>query len=78
MFEAHIQYELQIILYKSRNGCAPQYLYNMLVANSPDSSYNLRNTATDLKAYFRSSFLARARFFAIDILRTNGEYQITF
>ena len=44
-----IQYELQIIVYKSRNGLASQYLYNMFVANSSDSSYNLRNTATDLK-----------------------------
>ena len=45
-----IQYELQIIVYKSRNGLAPQYLYNMFVANSDsDSSYNLCNTATDLK-----------------------------
>ena len=44
-----IQYELQIIVYKSRNGLAPQYLNNMFVANSSDSSYNLRNTATDLK-----------------------------
>ena len=49
MIEALIQYELQIILYKSRNGLAPQYCYNMLVANSSDSSDNLRNTATDLK-----------------------------
>ena len=47
--EALIQYELQIIVFISRNGLAPQYLYNMLVANSSDSSYNLRNTATDLK-----------------------------
>ena len=44
-----IQYELQIIVYKSRNGLAPRYLYDMFVANSSDSSYNLRNTATDLK-----------------------------
>ena len=44
-----IQYGMQIIVYKSRNGVAPQYLYNMFVANSSDSSYNLRNTATDLK-----------------------------
>ena len=38
-----IQYELQIIAYKSRNGLAPRYLYNMFVANSFDSSYNLQN-----------------------------------
>ena len=44
-----IQYELQIIVCKSRNGFAPRYLYNMFVANSSDSSYNLQNTATDLK-----------------------------
>ena len=44
-----IQYELRIIVYKSRNRLAPQYLYNMFVANSYDSSYNLRNAATDLK-----------------------------
>ena len=44
-----IQYELQIIVYKSRNGLAPRYLYNMFVANSSNSSYNLRNTVTDLK-----------------------------
>ena len=47
--EALILYELQIIVYKSRNGLVGQYLYNMLVANSSDSSYKLGNTATDLK-----------------------------
>ena len=44
-----IQYELQIIVYKSRNGLTPRYRYNMFAANSSDSSYNLQNTATDLK-----------------------------
>ena len=44
-----IQYELQSIVYKSRNGLAPRYLYTMFVASSSDSSYTLRNTATDLK-----------------------------
>ena len=47
--EALILYELQIIVYKSRNGLVGQYLYNMLVANSSDSSYKLGNAATDLK-----------------------------
>ena len=47
--EDRIQYELQIIVYKSRNGLAPQYLYNTFVANSFYSSYILQNTATDLK-----------------------------
>ena len=44
-----IQYELQIVVYKFRNGRALQYLYNMFVAKSSDSSYNLRGTETDLK-----------------------------
>ena len=44
-----IQYEWQIIVCKSRNGLAPRYLYNMFAASSSDYSYNLRNTATDLK-----------------------------
>ena len=35
---------------------APRYLYNMFVANSSDSSYNLRNTATDLKLPKKTSF----------------------
>ena len=47
--EDHIQYELQIIVCKSRKRLAPQYLYNVFVDNSSDSLYNLRNTATDLK-----------------------------
>ena len=42
-------HELQIIVYKYRNGLAPRYLYDMFGANSSDSSYNLQNTATDLK-----------------------------
>ena len=41
--EDPIQYVLQIIVYKSRNGLAPRYLCNMFAANSSDSSYNLRN-----------------------------------
>ena len=45
-----------IIVYKSRNGLAPRYLYNMFVANSSDSSYNLQNTATDLKLLKKTSF----------------------
>ena len=47
--EDPIQYVLQIIVYKYRDGLAPRYLYNMFAANSSDSSYNLRNTVTDLK-----------------------------
>ena len=44
-----IQYESQLIVFKSRNGLAPQYLFDMFVASSADSRYNLRNTATDLR-----------------------------
>ena len=44
-----IHYELQISVYKSRNGFAHRYFYNMFVAYSSDSLYNLLNTATDLK-----------------------------
>ena len=46
---------LQIIVYESRNGLAPQNLYNMLVANSSDSLYNLRCIATDLKLLTKNS-----------------------
>ena len=44
-----IQYESQLIVFKFRNGLAPQYLSDMFVANSADSRYNLRNNATDLR-----------------------------
>ena len=46
MIEVLTQYELQIIVYKSRNGLAPQYPYNIFLANSSDSLFNLLNTAT--------------------------------
>ena len=36
------------LLFKSRDGFAPQYLCNIFVTNLSDASYNLRNTATDL------------------------------
>ena len=44
-----IQYELQIFVYKSRNGLALQYLHKMFIASLSDSAYSLQNTATDLK-----------------------------
>ena len=51
-----IQYELQMIVYKFSNGLAPRYPYNVLVADSSDSSYSLRNTATDSKLPKKTSF----------------------
>ena len=32
-----IQYESQLIVFKSRNGLAPQYLFDIFVGNSADS-----------------------------------------
>ena len=46
-----LKHESQIIVFKSRNGLVPQYLFDRFIANSSDSSYNLRNTATDLKSF---------------------------
>ena len=37
------------MVFKSVNGLAPQYLSDLFVANSTNSSYNLRRTATDLR-----------------------------
>ena len=37
------------MFFKSRNGLAPQYLFDLFAVNSSDSSYNLRSTANDLK-----------------------------
>ena len=53
--EELIQYETQVLVYKARNGLAPQYLFDMLVANYSEATYNLRNTATDLKLPKRNS-----------------------
>ena len=39
----------------SKPGLAPQYLFDMLVANYSEATYNLRNTATDLKLPKRTS-----------------------
>ena len=58
-----IQYELQLIVFKSRNGLAPQYLFDMFVANSADSRYNLRNTATDLRLPKKNSFNGQKGFY---------------
>ena len=50
MIEDLFQYEAQIIVYKFGNGLVTQFLFfDMFVANSSDSSYNLRNTSTELK-----------------------------
>ena len=42
-----IQNETQIMVFKSVNGLAPQFLSDLFVAKSTNSSYNLRRTATD-------------------------------
>ena len=47
--EELIQNETQIMVFKSVNGLAPQYLSDLFVANSTISSYKLRRTATDLR-----------------------------
>ena len=39
----------KITVFKSINGTVPQYLFDLVVANSTKPKYNLRNTATDLK-----------------------------
>ena len=44
-----IDEESKLIVYKSINGLAPQYLRDLFTRNSFDNSYSLRNTATDLK-----------------------------
>ena len=41
--------EPKLIVYKSINGLAPQYLRNLFNRNSFDNAYSLRNTTTDLK-----------------------------
>ena len=41
--------EPKLMVYKSVNGLAPQYLHNLFIRNSFCNSYSLRNTATDLK-----------------------------
>ena len=46
--EELIQNDTQIMVFKSVQGLAPQYLSDLFVANSTISSYNLRRTATDL------------------------------
>ncbi len=47
--ETLINEELQIMVYKSINGQAPQYLCDLLTKNSACTSFNLRNTSTDLR-----------------------------
>ena len=58
-----IQYESQLIVFKSRNGLAPQYLFDMFVASSADSRYDLRNTDTDLRLPKKNSTNGQKGFF---------------
>ena len=44
-----IQSETKVAAFKSVNRLAPQYLSNLFEANSTNSWYNLRRTATDLR-----------------------------
>ena len=46
--EEIIQYESRVMVYKSVNGLAPQYLQDIFTRNSENPSYELRSTATDL------------------------------
>ena len=46
--EEMIQYESRVMVYKSENGLAPQYLQDIFTRNSENPSYELRSTATDL------------------------------
>ena len=46
--EEMIQYESRVMVYKSVNGLAPQYLQDIFTRNSENPSYELRSTATDL------------------------------
>ena len=46
--EEMIQYESRVMIYKSVNGLAPQYLQDIFTRNSENPSYELRSTATDL------------------------------
>ena len=44
-----IDQDSRLMVYKSINGLAPQYMSNLFTRNSTRSSRNLRNTKTDLK-----------------------------
>ena len=44
-----IQYEARVMVYKSVSGLAPHYLHDLFTRNIEDPSYELRNTATDLR-----------------------------
>ena len=46
--EEMIQYESRVMVYKSVNGLAPQYLHDILTRSSEIPSFELRSTATDL------------------------------
>ena len=46
--EEMIEYESRVMVYKSVNGLAPQYLQDIFNRNSENPSYELRSTATDL------------------------------
>ena len=53
--EELIQYETQIMVFKSVNGLAPKYLADLFVANSTNYSYNLRSTALDCRLPMKMS-----------------------
>ena len=42
------QFESRIMVFKSINGLAPQYLIDLFMANGTNSLYNFRTTVTDL------------------------------
>ena len=54
-----ISYESKIMVFKSLNELAPQYLCNLFTRNSQCCSRSLRNTETDLKLPKKSQHMAR-------------------
>ena len=57
-----IQFESRVMVFKSLNRLTPQYLSDLLVANSTNPSYNLRSTDTDLTLPKKTPRLARKAF----------------
>ena len=53
--EELIDNEFKIMVFKSLNDLAPQYLCNLFTKNSVCSSHNLRNTETDLRLPMKKS-----------------------
>ena len=65
--EELISYESKIMVFKSLNELAPQYLCNIFTKNSQCSSRNLRNTETDLRLPKKKSAIGQKCFFSVEL-----------